>query len=234
MNLLIARSTRSVTLLAAVAASGCNSHPAAVTPLVPPLDGGLPSVIDASYADAAVTRDRKQFKCGKVTGAVTADLLCDRLYPDFDWGSASAYSVVQISAQLAPGAAGLTLPDGSIEHVSLQVYTPRTMAPLTETCASLPPLPPNVWIYFHSTVDAWAAGCNSPSKTLPGSSFELVITSVGTLTSDSLGADPIDASAATFDWTTSTQEVISNTFHGTFKETLVAQGKGPVYVSMEF
>jgi hypothetical protein len=238
---------RSLILLATLAAGGCNStnHSTVAAPLVPALDGGfplvpaleggLPPVIDASYADAAITKDRKQFKCGKVTGAVTADLVCDRVFPDFDWVSTPPYySQVEISARLAPGAVGLTLPDGSLASVGVQVVAPRAMAPLTETCASLPSLPPTVWVAFHSTVDVWAAGCNSPSDMITGSSFELAITSVGTLTSDSLGANPVDASAATFDWATSKQEVISNTFHGTFKATLVAQDRDPVYVSMEF
>jgi hypothetical protein len=230
------RRAYSSTLLATLVAGGCTSggHQLAAEPAIPVLEGGLPPVIDASFADSAIARDRKPFACGTLRGAVTADLVCDRLFPDFDWDFTPMGANVEINVKLAPGATGLTASNLSSERLGVQVFTGRSMAPLTWTCANEPLLPSNQWVAFHSTVDTWAAGCNSPSNTLPGSSFELAITSVGMLTSDSLGADPIDASAATFDWATATREVISNSFHGTFKATLVASGRDPVYVSMAF
>jgi hypothetical protein len=199
----------------------------------------LPPVIDASFGpDSAETRDRIKFPCGTVTGAVTANLVCERLFPDLNWDFEPSYAFLSISASIAAGAEG---PDSAVSTLTaqglvFQILTQPPTAPMTVSCATVPPLPPHVWgPAFHGGFGAWSAACDSPTEALPGSSFELTITSVGVLTSDSLGSDPLDASADGFDWDAAHGEVLSNTFHGTFKATLVAGDAGaPVHVSMTF
>jgi len=82
------------------------------------------------------------------------------------------------------------------------------------------------------------AYCNPSEAPTPGVAFQLTITSVGVLTSDTLGADPLDASADAFDWDAAHPEVLSNTFHGSLQATIptVADGGGgaPVFVAMTF
>jgi hypothetical protein len=198
----------------------------------------LPPVIDASFGDSAQTRDRIQFPCGTVTGAITADLVCDRLFPDLNWDFEPHYAFVSIAATIASGAKG---PDAAVSALAMQglvfnILTPPPTAPMTESCATVPPLPPNVWgPAFEGGGGNWMGACDSATEVLPGSSFDLTITSVGVLTSDSLGADPLDAGADGFDWDAAHQEILTNTFHGTFKATLVAGDAGPpLYVSMTF
>jgi hypothetical protein len=197
----------------------------------------LPPVSDASFADSAEMRDRITFPCGRMTGAVTADLVCDRVFPDFDWDCEPGDAFLSLWAKPAPGAQG---PDAAMsvlaeQGVLFKVFTGSRMAPMTVTCATLAPLPANIWTAFRGGFGNWMAACNSATEVLAGSSFELTVTSVGVLTSDSLGAYPLDASADGYDWDAAHQELISNTFHGSFTATLVAGDAGaPIYVSMTF
>jgi hypothetical protein len=202
------------------------------------LDVALPPVIDASYADSMVVRDRTPFPCGTVSGAITADLLCDRLFPDLNWDVVPGSGLLLFSATGAPGGSG---PDAAMfvlatQGVGFNILTPTKMQPLTETCATLPPpLADQSRPSFNALFSNWFAACDSATEVVPGTSFELVITSVGTLTSDSLGADPLDASADAFDWASLHQEVLSNSFHGTLRATLVGpDGGAPIYVDMTF
>ena len=206
-------------------------------------DGGtdvtyvLPPVIDATLGDSAETRDRVKFACGRLSGAITADLLCDRILSGFLWDFEPDFAVVELAPTIAPGAEG---PDAAVAMLAetglnFSILTRPPSAPMTETCATLPPLPPATWTAVLGGADNWLVSCNSATEVIPGSSFELTITSVGVLTRDALGADPLDASADGFDWDAAHGEIFSNTFHGSFKATLVDADAGPpVYVSMTF
>ncbi len=197
---------------------------------VRPIDAG-------AKPDSAEARDRAKFHCGALSGAVTASLLCDRIFPDLNWDFEPHYALVSIAATIDGEASG---PDAALSILAMQgvgfeILTPPPAAPMTETCENIPPLPLDVWSGFRGGFGNWFAACNTPNDVLAGSSFELSITSVGVLTRDALGADPLDASADGFDWDSARTEVLSNTFHGTFRATLVAGDAGDlVYVDMQF
>lgn len=198
----------------------------------------LPPVNDAGLGDSTDSRDRVKFACGSVSGALTGGLVCDRLFPDLNWDSVPGYAEVSVSATLAPGATG---PDSGLARanelgVTFRIYTGPSMAPMTESCATVPPLPPRTGGGFIATVGDWEAYCNPGEAPTPGVAFQLTITSVGVLTSDSLGADPIDASADAFAWDAAHPEVLSNTFHGALQATVptTADGGAPVFVTMTF
>jgi hypothetical protein len=203
-------------------------------------DVALPPVIDASFpvVDSALTRDKQTFACGTLSGAATATLVCNRTFPSLNWDvePGNGFLVVAATIAASPGI------DASLAGpVGLEILTPARISPLTETCATLPPpipgaLKPSFTAAFSfGLAPYWSAACGSATQVLPGTSFELVITSPGTLTSDSAGADPLDASADAFDWATLNREVLSNSFHGTLKATLVGpDGGSPLYVSLIF
>jgi hypothetical protein len=63
----------------------------------------------------------------------------------------------------------------------------------------------------------------------------MTVTATGPLTSDSSGASPIDATAATYNWDASRAEVFSHSFHGSLTATLVsAEAGAPVSVELDF
>jgi hypothetical protein len=197
----------------------------------------FPPVVEGGLGDSAAAQDRRTFSCGSLSGAVTGALLCNRIFPKLSWDFTPGAAFVSISAVVAPGASGA---DAAVRAVSaygvvFKILTGARMAPMTVTCATLAPLPPKVWVAFQGGFGGWSAKCNSAKDVVQGSSFELALTSVGQLFTDSLGADPLDASPDGFDWNDAHREIVSNTFHGTFKATLVASNGGqPVYVSMVF
>jgi hypothetical protein len=197
------------------------------------------AAMDAPLGDALGSRDRVVFSCGTLSGAVTANLLCDRLYPDLNWDFEPGDAFITIHANGAPGVIGPDATTSALADagIAFRIFTGPEIAPMTVTCATLAPLPADIHSTgFFGELGEWEAACNSATDVLPGSSFELVITSVGVLTTDALGTDPLDASPDGFDWSDASREILSNTFHGTLKATLVqAQDAGtPVYVSLTF
>jgi hypothetical protein len=195
-------------------------------------------MIDAnlSITDSGGGPSGERFPCGTLSGAVTAKLVCDRVFPDLNWDVVPGSGLILIHAFLVPE------PGEAEAGVGFQILTPPKMSALDETCATLPPpisgaLKASFTGSFTPslTFRPWLASCNGATQVLPGSSFELRIQTVGTLTHDALGADPLDAGADAFDWGTLNQEVLSNTFHGTFKSTLVGpDGGAPIHVDMTF
>jgi hypothetical protein len=211
-------------------------------------DGGipdiaLPPVIDATFplVDSAATRDKQTFPCGTLSGAVTATLVCDHVFPDMNWDVTPGSGYLYIRAQFAPGTAPDASGPASQPELGFQILTPAKISPLTETCASLPPpqtgaFKPSFTASFAlGAVAGWTAACASATEVLPGTSFKLVIASPGTLTTDSVGADPLDASADAFDWGTLNTELLSNSFHGTLTATLVGpDGGSPLNADLTF
>jgi hypothetical protein len=194
----------------------------------------LPPVRDASLpADSANVLDRVKTHCGTVTGAIQGELLCDHLFPDLNWDHQGSYTGISLGPMLAPGAVGADaeVAGAYLEGFVFMIDTPDPSAPLTETCSTLPP---NARI--EGGYDDWGVICSATSNSVPGSSFTLTITAVGTLTSDSLGADPLDASADGFDWDAEKGEVLSNSFHGSFKAHLVSMSgsNAPIDLDMSF
>jgi hypothetical protein len=172
---------------------------------------------------------------------VTGNLICDHVYPDMNWDVVPSPGdrVLFIRARVATAGVGSETPlsTANTPILGFEIVTPGRMAPLTETCATLPPPPPGLLKpSFVGSYLGWSAACSGPSPmVLPGTSFEVVIESVGTLTSDSAGANPLDAGPDAIDWANLKQEVLSNSFHGTLTSTLVgADGGSPIYVKMTF
>jgi len=66
----------------------------------------LPVVAHASTRDSSAVQDATRFNCGRVRGAVSGPLTCDRTFPDMVWDCQNGTCEVQIHASLA-------LPDGS-------------------------------------------------------------------------------------------------------------------------
>jgi hypothetical protein len=198
----------------------------------------LPPVNEGGLGDSPANRDRSQFFCDSVSGAVDGQLICNRLFPDLNWDREPQAAYITISTILAAGAviqgAGTTTtPTAGVEF---ELATPPRIVTMSETCDTLPlPEPGALKPAFTGSFAAWKAECSSASQILPGTSFALTISSVGTLTTDGLGADPLDASADGFDWDGSDQEILSNSFHGKLTATLVAADSGaPIHVEMTF
>jgi hypothetical protein len=171
-----------------------------------------------------------------LSGGVKAKLMCDRVYPDLNWDVEPGSGLLFIHASLVPE-------QGFREAgVAFQILTRAKMSALSETCATLPPpipgaLKPSFTGEFRASTATpqWTAACDGAMQVVTGSSFDLTITTVGTLTHDAVGVSPFDASADAFDWSNLNQEVLSNSFHGSFKSTLVGPDGGtPIYVDMTF
>jgi hypothetical protein len=103
-------------------------------------DIALPPVIDATFPanDSAISEDRRPCFCGTLSGAFTAKLVCDPVYPELDWEISPGYAALEMSATTASVDAGSTPVMGD-SALGFRIRTPGRMSPLTETCVTLPP-----------------------------------------------------------------------------------------------
>lgn len=233
-------------VLASLLSTGCRGDAQRSNGL---LDSGipdiaLPPVVDANYGagDSIAAQNQRRFACGTLSGGISGKLYCDRVYPDFTWDVYSGSGLLFIQAYFgSTDGATSSGQTGASSFISFEFLTPGKMSRLTETCATLPQALPHALKPSYTasievgTATPWSAACASATEVLPGTSFELIITSVGVLTTDSAGADPLDASPDALNWSTLNREVLSNSFHGSLKATLPATNGGmPVQAELTF